>query len=50
MSQSTIRMHQIGSSGQRAGYLLRVFARTGNAGFVAALLATALVAAILGRM
>lgn len=42
------RMHQVGTSGQRARYLISVFARSGNIGFILALLVTAIVAAVLG--
>lgn len=50
MHSRTIDPHRIGTDAQRAHYLLSIFARSGNAGLVLALIATAFAAAILGRM
>ena len=45
-----ISTHQVGTSSQRARYLMSLFARLGNITIFLALLATAIVAAVLGRI
>jgi hypothetical protein len=50
MMTHRISMHQVGTSSQRARYLMSAFARLGNIALFLALLATAIVAAVLGRI